>query len=165
MTEEREKTRPKNPDYTTSAVNLTNTEQVKELLDEWVAGKKLLDEANGLLQAALAELPVLPEAVKASEASALLDEARKNLEVAVKELGGYQDVEMGMYALEQVRKAVTYDPELVKEQIPVFADKILAQVDVTVLKGLLRGKLITQEQMDACAIVKESQRFVIEAVS
>jgi len=153
--------RPSNPDYTASAVKLTNSPEVKALLDEWVAAEKLDEEATRVSLLAIGDLP---ETIASLEARNQKVQARENLEVAVKELGGYQDVEQGLYALQQVRKTVTYDPEKVKVEIPTYADKILAQVDVAVLKGLLRGKLITQEQVDACATVKESLRFVIEAV-
>ena len=159
MTQETRK--PSNPDYTMSAVSIKNPPEVKGLLDEWLAAKKIADEAEAVLEAKLAKLP---QAIKANEADARLDEARQNLELAIKELGGYQDVEQGLYALEQVRKTITYNPDKVKVEIPTYADKILGQVDVNVLKGLLRGKLITQEQVDACAIVKESLRFIICAL-
>ncbi len=157
--------RPNNPDYTMSAVSIKNPPEVKVLLDEWMAAKKLSDKASENLDFARASVPELPEEVKVKEAGKLLAEARSNLEVAVKEFGGYQDTEAGLYALQQVRKTITYDPDKVKANIPTYADKILAQVDVNVLKGLLRGKLITQEQVDNCAIAKESLMFVIQAES
>ncbi len=166
MAENKEPTKlAKNPDYTASAVKLINPPEVKGLLDEWVAAKKLSDKAVDALATARAAIPAIPEEAKAMKALAKISDLRAMLEGAVKEFGGYQDTEAGLYALQQVRPQVRYDPELVKEHIGKYADKILAQVDTGVLKGLLRGKLITQEQVDACAETKESLRFVIEAVS
>ena len=160
MTEEVKKR--SNPDYSGSAVKLTNTPEVKGLLDEWVAARKVDYKAEVVYEEARLKLP---EMQKARKSHALLDKARKNLEEAVKEFGGYQDIEQGLYALQQVRKSVTLDAKKVKAAIPDWTDKILTEINVEVLKGLLRGKLITQEQVDACATVKESLRFVIDAVS
>ena len=160
MTEETKKR--SNPDYSSSAVKLNNPPEVKGLMDEWLEAKDAALEADKIHLAAVSELP---STNLLTQATIILNEARQNLEGAIKEFGGYQDTELGLYALQQVRKTVTYDAEVVKAKIPEFADKILAQVDTTILKGLLRGKLITQEQVDACATVKESLRFVIEAVS
>ena len=129
MTEEKKK--PSKPDYTASAVQPTNAPEVKGLLDEWLAANKVYLEAYAEFEKVV---DALPEKVKENDASKLKFEARTNLEVVIKEYGGYQDTELGLYALEQIRKSVSYDPGLVKELIPTFADKILAQVDVTVLK-------------------------------
>lgn len=159
MTEDEKETKVKaHPDYTASAVSLTNTPQVKDLLDEWQAAKELAVEAVTALNEVTEKLP---ERIKAGEAQGVLTEARKNLEAAVISLGGYQDVEAGLYALQQVRKQIIYDPDKVKELIPVYADKILVQVDGNVLKGLIRGKLVTAEQAEQCQIVKETKLFVI----
>ncbi len=159
MTQENKK--HSNPDYTASAVQLTNPPEVKGLLDEWLAAVKVRDEVRYQYEK---ELEALPLYGKDREARALVDEARKNLEVTIKEFGGYQDMEQGLYALQQVRRTLIYDPELVLRHIPEYADKILGQVDIDVLKGLLTGKLITQEQVERCSTAKESFRFVIEAL-
>lgn len=156
-----EKIKPKNPDYTASAVKLTNSPEVKGLFHEWLTAKDLANEAKEAFDKVTAELP---EFDKAEQAIALLKETIQNLEAAIKEFGSYQDIEQGLYALRQKRQQISYDPQMVKEHIPDYADKILSQVDTTVLRGLITGKLVTKEQADKCAIVKESVRFVIEAV-
>jgi len=150
----------KNPDYSESAVKLVNPPEVKGLFDEWLAAKQLADEAQATLEK---EIEALPSAVTKNVTLSTAITARATLEQAIVEFGGYQDVEQGLYALQQIRKLTTYDPVKIRKHIPDFADKILVQVDASRLKGLLKGGLVTQEQMDKCSEVKESKRFVIEA--
>lgn len=154
-----------NPDYTASGVKLVNPPEVKALLDEWLVLKKAYDEAHEVLMKIRAEQSETPEEIRASEAWTLLCNIAESLKQVVTEFGGYQDVEAGQYSLYQTRTQVSYDPEKVKELIPTYADKILIGVDNNVLKGLLRGKLVTQEQVEDCAIRKDSQRFVLEVIA
>lgn len=161
MTQTDEVKKPKNPDYTASAVKLTNAPEVKALLDEWQAAKQLADEAQEQMQA---ELLKLPSVINFNTANDTVAEARATLEKTIIEFGGFQDIEQGLYALQQVRKLTTYDADKIRKNISKYADVILSGVDTVKLKGLVKGGLVTPEQVAKCSEVKESHRFVIDAV-
>lgn len=158
MSEEAKK--PKNPDYSDSAPDLTNAPEVKGLFDEWLEKDKAASALSVQLNIELKENPTQKALLEAEEVAGT---AKASLEAAIVEFGGFQDVEQGLYALQQVRKLTTYDPNKIRKYIPEYADKILVQVDATRLKGLIKGGLVTQEQVAKCSEVKETKRFVIEA--
>lgn len=99
MTEE--KKARKNPDYSASAVNLTNPQQVRELLSAYHAQVAALDGIAKEMEA------LIPETLR--EQRAVLDKIHRAIRQAVDAFGSYQDVESGWYALKQRRESISDD--------------------------------------------------------
>src|SRR3990167_11041785 len=106
-------TEKKNPDFTNSAVSLTNSPEVLAELLALRMARKCLDTILASIEAAI------PDAIK---------DKRDNIEKDIENIGnhlrhlidtegGYQDVQQGIYALSQARKTVTYLPSSVRHII------------------------------------------------
>ena len=149
----------KNPDYSASAVNLTNDNSVKSVLlylRNW--------------QCVLNDLKAQSEALIPSELKERIKEAEKNvttagqdIRVAIDERGSYQDIEAGQYAVKQRRESTTYLPEKVEDYLANFASAVIEKsVNKKALEGLIKGNLITAEQARMCGVVSMSYAYIIK---
>lgn len=163
-----------NPDYTNSAVNLSkdNPSQLERLTT--------LAALTRQLDAAVMRLGETPEALALKAAQEALEATAENREakeiqdaiaklevdisVAMEDFG-YQDVERGWYALYQRRVTDTYSPELVKANLPKQAPMLIEEtVNKTALEGLIKGKLVTQEQADNCIDLAKRKEVLIPII-
>lgn len=150
-------TKSKNPDYSESAVNLTNSQELRDML---MAHRQKAGDFN-----ALKELLERTDESKALEAAG---DALHDLDAQIKEtidrLGGFQDMAEGLYALRQRRLSLTYIPKLVKTILSSFAEAVIEEVvNKKKMEGLLKGGLITEEQAEACAERSESLAYIIKS--
>ena len=139
----------KGTDYSKSAIDLTNSNEVLNLLNEY--GNAL--EAEDIAQQAVletAESKAFYDALHTSK------KAKEAVKVAIDRCGSFQDVGKGLYALKQRKTSVSYDPVRVREFIPdAVAMAIIETVPNRKIDGLLKGKMITEEQASSCRIVAE----------
>jgi hypothetical protein len=182
------KTERKNPDYTASAVNLyreyqpgddnphtmpTEIVTQQERLTTLAALTRQLDEAVMRLGetpealALKAAQEALEDTVESREAKELQDaivKLKADIAITMKDFG-YQDVERGWYALYQKRITDTYSPELVKANLPKQAPLLIEEtVNKTAIEGLIKGKLITQEQADSCIDLTKRKEVLVPII-
>ena len=149
-----------NPDYTASAVNLTNDAVVGVALFKLQAKRHLNDELLEKIEESI------PADLKEKRGALLLDiqAAEKEVRELIETCGSYQDVEHGSYALKQAKHTINYEADLVRDNLtPKAAAMVLYEaVNVPALKGLVTGHLIDQSVMDKCGIAKISYAFIIK---
>ncbi len=132
-------------DYGKTAINLTNSNEVRNLLLEYGKAVKLHNAALDAYGEVVAELP---EKVAADKAGKAHDEAYKKVKEAIDRVGSYQDIGEGLYAIKQSRTRTNYDPLRVRERLPQFAQVLINEtVDGNKINGLKKGNLITEEDM------------------
>ncbi len=150
-------TEKKNPDYSASAVMLTNSPCIKPSLDLY---HKLLIE-RGEFEMLLEDAPYYKELQRVNKEIA---DCTASIKVLIDEQGSYQDVVLGEYAVKQRRESMTYQPGLVRQYLPVQYHPVLMveSVNAKALEGLLKGGLITPEQARQCGEVKEAFAYIIK---
>jgi hypothetical protein len=149
-----------NKDYAKSAVKLTNPESVKKLYAEYKFHQQNLADID--LQIAT----LVPDSLKVKREAGeqALAEAEKTLKAMIETDGSYQDVTTGEYALLQNRVSVSYSVDGCRKAIPDFAKAVITEtVDQDKIKGLLKGKLITEDQVKPFRIeTPASPAFIIK---
>jgi len=96
-------------DYTKSAINLTSTLEVRDLLLVWGKAKDVYLNAHAILEAITDKIP---EALAVNEAFEAMDKAHGNVKAAIDRAGGLQDIPDGLYALKLGRISISYDPSM-----------------------------------------------------
>jgi len=142
-----------NPYYTDSAVNLTNPEQIKESLKEYY-------RLNSVCQS-------LRQKITDSEDGKMLANTEEDMSVInnkirdlIDQHGSYQDQPNGVYALKQKRVSLSYDPQIFRVQFPTFAPAVIKEIiDTTKLNGLIKGNLITEEELVKKGVASKSESF------
>jgi len=78
--------------------------------------------------------------------------ARAMVEEMVREQGEYKEGDYQAYF--QVRRSYDFPPKLLRQNLPAAMAAICIQeaVNQKALEGLLKGKLVTQEEYDACKV-------------
>ena len=155
-----EKKPRKNPDYSTSAVNLTNPPQVVDLLAKYHAEEEMLFALSKKADEAV------PQDIKdaiASQSKAII-ETGKAIRLAIDQLGSYQDVESGWYALKQRRESIAYKPELVRQYAPskVASFVLVESVDSKAMEAMLKTGQLSLEQARQCGEIKESFAYIVK---
>jgi hypothetical protein len=152
-------TEKKNPDYSASAVNLTNPPEVQELLmaqrQRQTALVVLCDQADACVPAELkAQIAELESTIAAEQAG---------IKGYIDTFGSYQNLETGMYGVKQRRESVTYSPELMRKYLdPKIANLVIVEsVDTRKLDGLIKGGFVTPEEVRGCGEAKESFAYII----
>lgn len=146
----------KNPDFSESAVNLTNSPELRDML---VARRETITEVK-----------VAEELLWETEQWQRFDIQQKllgKLNDAIKEtmsrLGGFQDIEQGLYALGQRRVTITYIPKLVRSILPKLAEALIEEVvNKKVMDGMLKGGVVTAAQAQTCSEEKENLAPIIK---
>ncbi len=153
-------TEKKNPDYSGSAVMLTNPPQV--MID--------LQAIRGLNNQ-MAELQekvklCIPQEIKdeIAKVQAKLDEASGIIRADIETYGSYQDIDKGEYALKQKRESIIYKPELVRQYAPskVASFVLIESVDTKALDALVKAGQLTPVEARQCGEVKESFAYIIK---
>lgn len=150
-------TRPKkNPDFSGSAVSLTNPSDARVYLTNLHG---LLNELDDVLAAIENSVP------------AELKERRDNLEKRIETItnglkgiidkqGGYQDVIEGLYALKQRRLSKSYVADKFERLYPQFAPAVIVKaVDIMKLNGLVKGGLLDEGHMELEGVLKLSETY------
>ena len=146
----------KNPDYTKSAVSLTNSPELKDML---MARRQKVEQYEALVNA-LHETDEWKAMRESDSSIGHLDDLIKE---AMTRLGGFQDIKQGLYALWQRRLTISYIPKQVRAVLPKFADAIIEEVvNKKKMEGLVKGGLVTASQANACAEAEEAVAPVIK---
>lgn len=149
-------TEKKNPDYTNSAVSITNAAMLEPLL----AGRRMKQSQILSDTEKLQEVPIYKMVQQRQKELAELDLVIKE---TVDRLGGYQDIAAGLYALFQRRMAVSYEPKAIRQCIMPYAEAVIEEVvNTDKVKGLLKGGLITESEIEPAKLTKETLRFILE---
>lgn len=143
----------KNPDYTASAENLTNAKEVLCLMDERaVVLKELQSLALSLRESEFGKLMTLNEG--------RLEVLTGEIKAEIVRLGGYQDIELGIYALKQKKVSLRYNAEPFIQAFPDYEKAVtVTEVNVEKIKGLVKGKLITEEELQRAHVITESATY------
>jgi hypothetical protein len=150
MTEPKAK---KNPDYSESAVKLTNPESLKTAMENYHA---VVFTARKLEE----ELETTETYKKLVEVNARLNAWEKEIKILIEQDGSYQDIEKGVYAVKQRRISYQYDAAFFAEKFPNFAPAVIKQiVDITKLNGLLKGGLIKMEELLKSRVAQENETY------
>jgi len=143
MTTEQKK---KNPVY--QAVNQTNAPEVKDALDELHVMQSDLESVK---QDLMNCMPELYENMESLQRSVIKQTAR--IKELIQTHGSYQDAEAGEYALIYERKTPVYDAQAFKARYPQFIPAVIVEaVNPDALKGLIKGGLLKQEELEADAL-------------
>ena len=145
----------KNPDYTESAVNLTNPPEVIKAMGERESFASHIANLKALLEA-------YPEWEELKKAEQRLTDHDQYIRKLIDEFGSYQDTIVGIYGLKQLRKTITFIAEKIREVIPAYAEAVIDGVNKTKVNGLIKGGLISQEMADLCSQVKEDYAYIIK---
>jgi hypothetical protein len=152
-------TKKANPDYSASAVNLTNPPEVQELLmaqlNRQAALVVLKDQADACI----------PDALKREigELEAAITIENTSIKGYIDTFGSYQNVDTGMYGVKQRRESITYKPELVRQYAPskVASFVLVESVDQKAMDAMLKTGQLSPEQAKQCGEVKESFAYII----
>ena len=141
----------------TEAKTCQNPPQVREWLDQYHRFMRMAqdcrDEANKLTGGLLAE---------ADKHAAEALRVKEHLRGLVESLGDYKDSEGNEARIEE-RVSVSYDVKAAKESLPanILSLVIVEAVDANAVKGLLKGKLITEDQLKPARIEKVTKAFIV----
>ena len=150
----------KNPDYAASAVMLTNSPQVEGLLRELqncqTAVSQLRNQADALV----------PDELKGKiqRAEEQASKLSKDIRQSIDELGSYQDIDKGWYAIKQKRESISYKPELVRQYAPskVASFVLIESVDSKAMDAMLKSGQLTPVEARQCGEVKETYAYIIK---
>ena len=150
----------KNTDYSNSAVKLTNPPEIKELILKYREEQNQIKVLEEQIQS------LIPQELKdrLEIANKYLSETNGNIRKAIDELGSFQDIEAGYYAIKQKRESITYIPELVRQYAPskVASFVLIESVDVKGMEAMIKTGQITQEDSKKCGEVKETYAYIIK---
>jgi len=143
----------KNPDYSATAVNLTNPPEILEKLDRL----KVLKHNVADMEKSLEENPVYIN-IKSSEKEI------QNLTDQIKDMidsqGSFQSIEKGLYAVKQMRTSESYDAEKFKINYPAYVPAVIVDsVNKDALTGLLKGNLIKHDKLLEQGVIIEKHTY------
>jgi len=148
-----------NPDYSASAVMLTNPGKVMVQYAILKVQQTKMAYLQGQAEASI------PQELRDEifETQKLIETKNKELREAIDELGSYQNVEAGEYAVKQMRKTVNYEPALARDNLdPKCAAMVIVEsVDKVALNRLVKAQMVTQEEADLCGIAKIDYAYII----
>ncbi len=146
---------PKPKDFTESAVKLCNPEPVKVLLEKLSTAQSLVNSLSEELDAKNG--PLVKKITKQNETIASL---QLEIREAVEEHGSYQDLDGERYAIKYARKTEGYNLEPFKTQFPKFVELCVKEtLDVRALKGQIKGKLITEQELIDASVLEYSETY------
>lgn len=135
-------------DYSNSAVNLCNPEQVGGLLIELHARQKDLEAIKSEIPEEIARGIGLFED--------RISELQKKIREAIDEHGSYQDTEKGDYALKYKRISKVYHTDSFKEHYEKFVPAIVVEtINTKALDGMIKGGLIEEADLKMYKVITE----------
>ena len=142
-------------DYTNSAVNLQNHESyigMFESLRHWQENKAKLESE---LKAKNTELYGLLEGCD-KEIGIIMNDIR----LSIDQYGSYQDLEKGWYAVKQRAISKSYDAQAFKDNYIKLAPAVIVEtVNEKALQGLIKGGLLTEEELKEKGVTQGSESF------
>lgn len=151
----------KNPDYTASAINLCNPNEVKlALIELYTAQANLVMLESKVRDLIPKELRDEVEAIR-KDVTGLNQSVRE----AIEEHGSFQDVENGNYALQQLKKSSVYHVDPFKEHFSKHTGSVVEEtINRKALEGLVKGGLIEQADLEGFKVVTydETRAFIIK---
>ena len=131
----------KNPDYSNTAVNLCNPEEVRNKLAEL----HIAQEQIKLFEGALAENENFKEMKRYEQ---MVSDMTAQIKGMVDAQGSYQDTENGFYAVKYIRKSKVYHTDPFLEHYPKYAPAVVVQtINAKALEGLVKGGLIEEADL------------------
>ena len=149
----------KNPDYSKTAVKLTNPKEVAEALAILQDLKSRASELDALLR----DNPLYRESL--AQHDLILDQ-EASIKAAIDDFGSYQDQELGLYAVKYARQSKEYHAEPFELYFPQFAPAVIVKaVNTRAIEGLLKGGLLTEVGLTKIGVLttKETYAYVIRA--
>ncbi len=162
-----------NPDYTASAVKLTNPQSVNDLLFRLMIVETALNATRLQMDQVLQEHAIVETALNATRLQA--EEAVAKLTWLVRTTidsdGSYQDAEKGIYGVKQRKVSKEYDAQTFEARYPQFAPAVIIKaVNTAALNGLVKGGLLSEDELrlpsaSAGKVIteKESFAFIIKS--
>ena len=154
---------PEPKDFTKSAEKLSNPEEVKTILDYLHQAEAQLKTMQDQLEEANKEL-VEAIRIKQNEVEALLvdlkGDAKKGIVGAIEKYGSYQDTELQHYAVRYRRMIKSYHVEPFKKWYEKYCTAVVEEaINVKALEGLVKGKLIEQEELKKKGVIQEKPEY------
>ena len=145
-----------NPDYSASAVNLTNPVNALQCLAKLHSFRTALDETlTDIENSVPAELKKRRDGLEMD----ILD-IMANIKVVIDNQGSYQDTEKGLYALKQRKVSKSYNAENFEDAFPQYAPAVIKKaVDTTKLAGLIKGGLVSEDDLRKNIVLEETESF------
>ena len=144
----------KAPDYTNSAENLCNPQEVKELIDALHLEQANLEKLQELIPT---QLMSSIQAVRMN-----IDSITEQLKVAIEQLGSYQNIEAGHYAVKYCRMHKEYHVEPFKKHYPIYTSVVIAEsINVKALEGLIKGGLLNEDELKhiSVGVITETPQY------
>lgn len=141
---------PKPKDFTDSAVQLCNPVEVKELLEKLSPEQDALKALEDELKASNTKL-----VEKIATQSGKVADLQQVIRGAIDQHGSYQDLENERYGVKYERKTPVYDNIVsFKKNFAKFAELCIKEtIDVNALRGQIKGKLITEKQLEDAGVL------------
>ena len=142
--------------YSESAVNLTNAEEIKA---------KLVDLEGYQINLAVAQADAeqcIPEDIKKriADNALVVGSLKEEIRALIDLLGSYQDMEAGRYAVKQRRVSVSYDAIKFEAAFPLLSPAVIVKtVNPAALKGLIKGGLVSETELSIKQVSQESESF------
>ena len=159
-----------NPDYTASAVNLTNPTSVSSLLAKLRLSEEGLNTTMEIVSRVL-EIHAPDLADQQREYETAIAQTMLELRSAIETDGSYQNIEGGIYGVKQRKAAKEYHAGPFEARYPQFTPAVIVKaVNVQALNGLIKGGLLTEDELKQSTALhnpiiteKESFAFVIKS--
>lgn len=136
-----------NPDYTASAVNLTNPTSVSSLLAKLRLSEEGLNTTMEIVSRVL-EIHAPHLADQRQEYEKAIAQTMLELRSTIEADGSYQDTEAGIYGLKQRKVSKEYHAEAFEARYPRYAGSVIIKaVDVPVLQALIKGGQLNEETL------------------
>ena len=140
------------PDYSKTAENLCNPDEVKELLDR-------LHEAQTTLAYHKDSIPTkIAKGIEKAEQD--IADITAQVKDAVEVHGSFQDIGALTYAVKYRRMIKSYDPVAFRECYSQYAPAVIVEsVNAKALEGLIKGNLLTYENLINHSVITETPQF------
>ena len=145
-----------NQDYTNSAIDLCNPQEVKELLDQY---HEEIDKQGALQAQADAMIPQeLRDSI--AEKQELVSELNQQICDAIEKYGSFQDVEAGHYAVKQKKVSQVFHVGPFKEHYAEFVPAVIVEtVDKKKVTALIKGGLIEEADLKGYKVITEDVTY------
>jgi len=148
MAEVKEK---KRADYSNSAENLVNPPEIGEKLKELQDLQSTITHLENWLSGEC------PEYMELKETEQKVADLTAQIKDMIDAQGSYQDLDQGNYAVKYRRISKSYEPESFIKAYPQFVPAVIVNaVNTQALQGLIKGGLLTEDDLKKNLVQKES---------
>lgn len=139
----------KNPDYSESAINLCNPEEIGVKLAKLHQTQEQIRQLEETLQGN----DTYKEYLKVGKMIADITAQIKDM---VEAQGSYQDIEAGSYAVKYKRISKVFHTEPFKEHYPKFVSAVVVEtINAKALEGIIKGGLIEEADLKMHKVITE----------